>query len=223
MPAKKPANPLQKAAAAIRINLRPGLLLWLFAASFILFYYTIPPFNYFLNQIGKLKTQYSYLFSVISTALFGSIIPSLFLLVYRKEKMALSALVFTALFWAIKGIEVDFVYRLQALIWGDNSKTLTILLKVAADQLIYVPFWAVPQLAFFYHLRNKEFKPRSAIASWGKKWYTQRILPMLIANWCIWIPAVSVIYMLPLPLQLPTQNFILCFFVLVASVTSKQE
>jgi len=41
--------------------------------------------------------------------------------------------------------------------------------------------------------------------------YRARVLPLLIPNWCFWIPAVSVIYALPMALQ-----FVLFVLVLAA-------
>lgn len=46
---------------------------------------------------------------------------------------------------------------------------------------------------------------------------------MTISNWLIWIPAVSVIYMMPVDLQLPLFNIVLLFFGLLVAVLSKNE
>jgi hypothetical protein len=48
-------------------------------------------------------------------------------------------------------------------------------------------------------------------------WYRRRVLPLLIGNIGVWVPAVAIIYLLPTPLQLPLQNIVLCFYTLVVA------
>jgi hypothetical protein len=40
---------------------------------------------------------------------------------------------------------------------------------------------------------------------------------VLLGIWVVWIPATSIIYSLPLPLQIPLFNLVLCFYVLTVS------
>ena len=55
-------------------------------------------------------------------------------------------------------------------------------------------------------------------------WYVRRVLPMLISNLGVWVPAVCIIYALPTPLQLPLQNVVLCFFtLLMAHIARRQQ
>jgi hypothetical protein len=49
----------------------------------------------------------------------------------------------------------------------------------------------------------------------GERWYRRRVLPVMVSNWGVWIPAVSIIYMLPPALQLPLQNLVLCLWALM--------
>ena len=44
----------------------------------------------------------------------------------------------------------------------------------------------------------------------------------LMSTWAVWIPAVTIIYCLPAPLQIPLFNLVLCFWVLVLSFISKR-
>jgi hypothetical protein len=43
-----------------------------------------------------------------------------------------------------------------------------------------------------------------------------------MSTWAVWIPAVTIIYCLPAPLQIPLFNLVLCFWVLVLSFISKR-
>ena len=48
-----------------------------------------------------------------------------------------------------------------------------------------------------------------------RRWYLRDVVPVMVSNWAVWLPAVFVIYVLPTPLQLPMQNVVLCFWSLV--------
>ena len=49
-------------------------------------------------------------------------------------------------------------------------------------------------------------------------WYARRVLPVMIAVWGVWVPAVACIYALPLPLQLPLCCLVNCFWVILFSL-----
>ncbi|MEM1442602.1 MAG: hypothetical protein AAGF67_09685, partial [Verrucomicrobiota bacterium] len=44
-----------------------------------------------------------------------------------------------------------------------------------------------------------------------------QIASLLLSTWIVWIPATAIIYSLPLVLQIPLFNLVLCFFVLLIS------
>lgn len=43
----------------------------------------------------------------------------------------------------------------------------------------------------------------------------------LVSTWVVWVPATSLVYTLPSPLQIPLFNLVLCFFVLLLSFVSQ--
>ena len=69
---------------------------------------------------------------------------------------------------------------------------------------------------FFWHVTLPLSRPILAtvgvfvfVQSWNNY-----LLPLVVLNWMVWLPAVVVIYCLPVPLQLPIQNLVLCLFCL---------
>jgi len=101
---------------SIKVNLIPGLILQTFAVALLIMYYNVDAVKTLCNDIADLKTSYGYLFSGISTAIFGGLLPTLFM-IYRgniKKVFWLSHGLFFFLFWFYKGMEVDFLYRMQA-------------------------------------------------------------------------------------------------------------
>ena len=45
-----------------------------------------------------------------------------------------------------------------------------------------------------------------------------RVPENLVSGWMVWIPAVSMIYILPASLQIPLFNIVLCFWSLVLTL-----
>ncbi len=198
-------------------NRLAGIALWIFGCAIVAGYYFIPGIHQLLEQVAGIKTRWGLVFSAISTGLFGGLIPSLIQSIpAAAQRTGQPAwLASNTLFWAAKGIEIDLFYRLQALLFGDTVGVSTILLKTAVDQLVYVPTVGLVNVILFFVWRECQYEFEKTRSALGRYWYRQRVLPVLIANWLIWLPAVVLIYCFPLALQLPIQNLILCFWILM--------
>ncbi len=203
---------------AARRNRRAGVALWIFGCLIVAAYYYLPAAQRCLEQIAGWKTQFGYLFSGISTGLFGGLLPSLIQRLPAADRPPAepaSRAVSNTLFWALKGLEIDWLYRTQAWLFGDRAEWGTVAIKTAVDQLIYVPLFGLVNVILFYRWRQAGYRFATFRRDLGQHWYRDWVLPVLIANWLIWIPAVLVIYSLPTALQLPVQNLILCFWILL--------
>jgi hypothetical protein len=218
---------LLPALRGARANLLPALVLQAFALAIVLGYSQWGEFKHALDQVGEFKRQAGYSFSLLSTLVFGGLIPFGILLLAGKvpagERRA--QLVFYLAFWAWKGIEVDAFYRAQALLFGDESSPRVIATKTLVDQFVYNPLWAAPTQTLFFLWKDSQFsltKTRQALrneAGFGP--FGARLLTVLVATWAVWIPAVSIIYSLPSALQLPLFNLVLCFWCLLLSFVSR--
>ena len=210
----------QTGRKAIVQNRLPAFFLWVFGITLIIGYYQSPAAASVLDALGEFRWQHGFLFSVLSTALFGGLIPAILpALLGRPEPPMNFVYLFSAtLFWAGKGLEIDLFYRLQARLFGETASMEMILCKTLVDQFLYVPLIGVVNIVLFYLWRENGFSFARSWSSLGPQWYVRRVLPLLISNWVVWIPAVALIYALPLALQLPIQNLILCFWVLIVTV-----
>ncbi|MEZ6095710.1 MAG: Mpv17/PMP22 family protein [Pirellulaceae bacterium] len=213
---------LQQGLAAGRANLKAGIFLWVLGTLIVLGYFYWSPCKQFLDAVGKAKEQYGILFGVVSTSLFGGIIPTLLLMKQPGRKIAFrTLLVANALFWAFKGLELDVFYRAQALMFGDDNSSKTVVLKTLFDALVYAPIIGLANVILFNRWLDLRFSLSKLWSELNPNWYVTRVLPVLISNWCVWIPAVVLIYLLPLALQLPIQNLVLVFWMLVLAILSK--
>jgi hypothetical protein len=218
-----PEPPWRSGLRGARANLLPGVVLQLAALALVLGYYHDPAVRSALGRVQELHEAAGFGFGIVSTALFGGVIPFLYIHVSQRDAGGrprygwLQGAALTA-FWAYKGFEVDLWYRIQAHVVGSGHDAATIALKVFLDQFVYCPLFAVPVTAAVYQAVETHFDGKalgSDIASTG--WYRRRVLAVLVANMGVWIPAVAVIYALPTPLQLPLQNIVLCFYTLVVA------
>ena len=219
-------DPWRSALRGARAHVGPGLVLQAGALGLVLAYYYCAPARALLARLLELRQQTGFAFAVVSTGLFGGLLPFLYLRggggsparYGWRQGAALTA------FWAYKGIEVDLFYRILAHTVGAGHEAGTILRKVMIDQLAYCPLFAVPVTVAVYEWVEARFDFAAVFADWrAPRWYLRRTLPVLISNLGVWVPAVAIIYSLPTPLQLPLQNLVLCFFTLVIAHQTRRH
>jgi hypothetical protein len=201
-----------------RANLRPGLVLQLVALVIVLAYYHHPPTRAAFEQLMVFRARAGFTFGILSTGLFGGVLPFLYLRsnpATRAQHGWRQGAVLTA-FWGYKGLEIEVWYRVLARLVGAGSDAGTIVIKTLLDQFVYCPLFAVPVVVVVYQWCAAEFAGRVVVADFRTPgWYGRAVLPTLIANLGVWVPAVAIIYALPTPLQLPLQNLVLGFFTLL--------
>ena len=126
------------------------------------------------------------------------------------------------MFWALKGVEVDLFYTLQNHLFGNGHDPATIIAKTFVDQFIYVTLWAAPSLSLVFLWKEQGFSLARSRRRLTREFFLLRIPTVIISNWFIWIPAVSMIYLMPPSLQIPMFILALCFFVLLLAFLSKE-
>jgi hypothetical protein len=216
-------NVLAHGMAGMKRNALPGLALWSLALLLILANQLVPAARDAFASVAGWKVRYGLVFSAVTTAFFGGVVPFLFLLAtgrIRRGRMA-PELAFYLFFWAYKGLEVDLFYRLQSHIFGDQGTTGVVVRKALVDQFIYNPIWAAPTSALAFMWKENFFSFRALRSRLGSEFLTFSVPVTLLSTWTVWLPAVAIIYCLPAPLQIPLFDLVLCFWVLVLSFISR--
>ena len=208
------SSPWQSGLRGARANLWPGLALQLVALAVVASFYWLPAVHAALARLVVFREETGAAFAIVSTALVGGLLPFLYL--RRTGRYNGWQGLGLTVFWGYKGFEVDLLYHLQAHLVGSGHNFGTIAVKVCIDQLVYGPLLAAPDMTAGYQLVEAHFDWSAVWADWKRPhWYRRRVLPVLISNLGVWVPAVAIIYLLPTPLQLPLQNIVLCFYTLV--------
>lgn len=208
----------------LRQNFIPGLILWMIGLGLVSTYYLVESARPLFLQIIDWKQNYGYVYSALSTALFGGLLPFVFMKLTGRgesERSLLYGSIFLC-YWAFRGVDVDAFYRLQAMIFGTGVDWRTVACKVLVDQFVYCVFWATPVTALFYAWMDVGFSAKrfKAEKSWSEIF--DLILIFAVSTWLVWIPGTAIIYSLPSPLQIPLFNLTLCFFVILVSLFGGQ-
>lgn len=210
--------PWRASLRAVRALAVPGLVLQVFALSLVVAYYRHEPTRQVIQRLADLHEHAGVVFGIISTGLFGGLIPFLYLRTRAdtRDRFNWAGGAALIVFWAYKGLEVDLWYRFLAFAVGEAKTVGVVITKMFLDQFVYCPILAVPVTVAVYEWIEARFDGAYLAADVRRgKWYRRKVLPVLISNLGVWIPAVCIIYSLPTPLQLPLQNLVLCFFTLM--------
>ena len=212
-------TPLALGWEAARANAVPAFILQALMLALLLGYYFNPATARVLQAFAKLREQNGLVFILSAAILAGAIVPEIFLIVFfqhgKPRAQNLRNLAFTVPTWAIDGVLVDWMYRLNSLWFGEVLTLWVLLAKICVDQFGYNPFFAAPSEVLVYEWKNDGFSWASVRRAFTWAHYRDKIVPTLFATWAVWMPLMAIIYALPLPLQFPLFSIALTFWVLL--------
>ena len=220
-------NAVRLGFKALRAEAAPAVCLNLLAALVVATYYSSHSMRVFWEWVYDIRVETGLTYGVTSTAVFAGLIPYL----VRNARLAagkretLGTLVFWLFRWGFVGLELDLFYRAQAWLFGDSNEPSVVAAKVAVDMWVFLPVWGIPFFTFTVNWREEGYRLAPALRRISLSWYRDRVLPLLVSAWIVWLPAMTLIYTLPLPLQLPVENLVLCFYslLLIFLVSSSQD
>ncbi|MCC6580258.1 MAG: hypothetical protein IT440_07430 [Phycisphaeraceae bacterium] len=210
---------------AAKANVLPATALWFVGLAAVLGYYMVPSMRQVMEQVATLKIHWGLWYALVAQAVVGGVVPLAIRVIQNRGRLdfSLGYFLFFVAFWGVKGVEVDLLYRGQALLFGDNNHVLTLACKTIADQFVYAPIWGLPSILLPYIWADAGFSWTTFRRRMHGPWYRREVLPVLILDFVVWVPAVILIYCLPLALQLPLQNVIMCIWVLVMMFVARPE
>lgn len=212
-----PATPLQQVRSAVKANLLPGRVLWAGLVALTLAYAWSPAVQSGLSQWGAVKQAWGYPFSFATYAMFAVLVPELLgiaVLRQRVRSTLLADMAYATLVFGSIGITVDLFYALQVSLFGEGNDGATIAKKMLLDQFVYSPMTNFAVIAMFAW-REDGFRASAWQRIFSVDFLSSRYLPVLVALWCVWIPGVVAIYLMPTALQFPVASLILSFWVLI--------
>ncbi len=208
-------SPLTLVREAVKANLLPGLVLWLALGAFLVAYGSSEAVQSGMAVWAAAKAQGGLAFAFLSYVVFAVLLPeALSRLVLRQPATPNRDLLFSALTLGVTGMAVDLFYTGQALWFGESTDAKTIIRKTLVDQLLFAPLSQCCVLtAFLWHEEGNWAKTAARLRT--TTFWTQKVLPLQVALWCIWLPSVIAVYFMPSALQFPVVSMILSFWMLI--------
>jgi hypothetical protein len=215
---------LRLAGQSARANFLPGLVLQALLLIFLLLYLTHGGTQDALRVVAETKQQAGFLFAFLTYVFAGALLPEVMRIVlfqkggFKRENM--HSFFTLAPMWGGIGMLVDLLYRLQNTWFGTGNDWQTLMLKVFVDQAIFSLFICNPLIVAYLMWREDKFSP----SVWRKIWHAdfiwERLFPVQVAAWCVWIPGVTLVYFMPPLLELPVAALIQCFWVLLLATVN---
>jgi hypothetical protein len=212
---------------AARANLIPGLILQGLMLALLSGYYFHPATAQWLNRLADLKERWGFGYSAISAAIAGGIVPEIMrVLVFQKGRACrenFANLLFTIPFWCGMGVLVDAFYRCQAIVFGSEPTFSAVATKVLVDQFIYSPFVATPLTCWLYDWKQAGYSLAGSHRFFTPAYARDVMVPVVFANWGVWIPVVAILYSLPDTLQIPLFGLALSLWVMLLTWMSERR
>ena len=218
----------KESLTALRANLIPGLLLQLLMAFMAAAYFLNPEARAAFEKLTLLRSHWGLLFSFVGTSTASAIFPELLHFLFPGKPATNPTtlgqrLLFAIPFWGLIGMQVDLFYRLQYALFGPSDTSLVIIKKVLVDAFVYCPLLAIPQAVCIFLWRDHGFTLHGFRGHHPMAFYALRIFPVLMANWMVWIPLVTIIYSLPAALGVPFFIVAQSFWVMVFTTLSERK
>ena len=190
--------------AALRRFWRPFLLIQGIAVALLIAYRASESVRAACDLAAAAKARGGLPFSALTGAVAGGWLPELAKWVTdpeaRRARGRGATLAFITVFFAVNGVVVDLLYRLESALFGWQATPGVVAAKVAFDQFVFSPLWLFVIVALFAW-RQHDYSLARTLPLLRDRFYRRRVLPLLLPNWCFWIPMVSIIYALPSSLQ----------------------
>jgi hypothetical protein len=198
-------GPLGAGLAALRRFYRPFLLIQFVAVLLVVAFYNVAAVRVACATLAAIKIAGGLPFAAVSASIAGGLLPEVAKLIGNPRRYTLrgrgSEILFNLAFFAFNGVLIDVFYRGEAQLFGDDASVATVAKKTIFDQFVFTPLW-LPIIIALYLWRQKNFSLSETVtAVRARGFYKTRVLPLLLPDWCFWIPMVSIIYALPVPLQ----------------------
>ena len=119
----------------------------------------------------------------------------------------LENMVFRFVVFFISGLIVSQFYEYQAVWFGDGLSWRVLLPKVLVDQFVFSVFWSTPYQTLTFRWQALRYSGSRLWNGLDGNFVIERMLPVLVTNWMFWIPGVTLVYSMPLILQMPVNIF----------------
>lgn len=218
----------KKGAHAAKQNLPPAVFALVAMFCLSLSYNITMVYDAF-EAISRYKLRFGSFFAFFAM---GSSIASLNVLlnavtgkasILSKESLLNFAFLFIS--FGLMAAAKDQVYDLQAELFGRGHEIVTVLKKVAFDQIVWAMFIACPYQCFIFSWKNNGYslKKMQLECPTFLDFFALKIIPVLVTTWAFWIPMTCIVYSFPTHLQLIVSIFALSLWVCLLNLLTAKK
>ncbi len=216
---------VSRIASVFRENRMPCLILNVIVILLVGSYYQVPAIAAVWEAVGAFKLKWTYAFSLASTVFAAALLPSLVQLLMgtlppkgRWKRVGL-----LSLFWGYRGMEIDLFYQVQGWLFGTGNDATTLIKKVVVDQFVMSPIWFVPTVLIAMRWVDMGGSWSRTRASLTREFWLRTCPTVMVTNWLVWIPTLTLVYSLPPALQFPLFSVVMCFFILLITLLARGD
>jgi hypothetical protein len=183
--------------------------------------------TYYLWPAAEWQGRGGFLANGLALAIAGGVLSQLCLVYVQQRgrwtRTNVENLIFNFVAFFISGCIIYEFYRMQAVWWGNGARLSIIVPKVLVDQFGYTVFFGAPYYALLTRWHALHYSGARLWRELNRDFVTELLLPILVANWMFWIPAVSFVYAMPQVLQAPLGVFATAIWgLLITTVSSRR-
>ncbi|PTY01488.1 hypothetical protein DB346_12100 [Verrucomicrobia bacterium LW23] len=216
-----------KGFAAAWENRVPAIVTLACMATMVVCYYLWPSTGIVLQILAGWKEAGGFTFAALASGFTGGIMAQAVKVAliqrFRWTWQNTVDAVFCFIFFAINGMLVVVLYRWQADYFGHEARWDIIAKKVLFDQFVFSFFWSAPFASIAFAWKDCGFSWVALRPRLNLGFVADTILPMVITNWCFWIPMVSLVYSLPTALQYPLFLIIMALWSLILATLAEKR
>ena len=200
---------LRLGLAATRANLAPALLVQALMVGLVVSYFYLPAAKPIFGILIDWNVYGGLLFSFLAMGItVGGLTEIFSVYLHKKGRWTLEDLwnmIFNFLVFGLLGVMNSLFYQLQAHWFGTGRSPGILATKTFVDQFLYTPFLSNPIQTLAFLWKSEQFSLRQTVEKMQhfRQFYLVTVLPVLVTNWCFWIPMAVLIYCFPTSLQLP--------------------
>ena len=220
---KSNESPCVAGLEAAKLNRIPMLVLWTVSFALVVAYYMVPAVASGLEPVARWQRESGWIAAFLNRVVFCGVIPGMFVLCVKALRPAhpVAVIVVQTLWSGLCGIVSDCMFSLNARLFGTGVDFLTLCVKTAVCQFVWTPLFFAPLGAIVYFWIGRDFSFRRFRNEMPRRLWRGLVLPNLLVNWVIWIPAMVAINALPTPLQVQLSGLVSSLFSLMLLVLGR--
>lgn len=168
-------------------------------------YYYWPAMRDVLDIAARWKDNAGWIAIGFLPALAGGILPELVkaavVPVRIPVRQRLADGVFYSAFYFMTGFLTVWLYNYQVTLFGEGKDWATVAKKILFDQLVWTPTLGCTLMPIAQAWRAASYRLMPTLRQLKPSFYYERIVPVLLPNWCYWFVMCAAIYAMPSSLQ----------------------